>query len=200
VSEVAGRSTLLGTIQKLDPTVERESPVVGRIISKVKEMEHDGYQFEGADATLELLMRRELGMTPEFFRLENFKTIGEQQFGQEHTVSSAMVKVFVDGEEEITAAEGNGPVNALDGALRKALERFYPQLRGCHLIDYKVRVLDGNDRTGSRVRVLIDTTDGRDIWSTVGVSCDIIEASLIALADAVEYKLIHSASPKAAEA
>lgn len=199
VSEVAGRSTLLGTIQKLDPSVERDSPVVARIIAKVKEMEHDGYQFEGADATLELLMRRELGMTPGFFRLENFKTIGEQQFGQEHTVSSAMVKVFVDGEEEITAAEGNGPVNALDGALRKALERFYPQLRGSHLIDYKVRVLDGNDRTGSRVRVLIDTTDGRDIWSTVGVSCDIIEASLIALADAVEYKLIHSVPQQAAQ-
>lgn len=192
VSEVAGRGTLIEKIQKIDPTIQKDNPVASQVIAQVKEMEHQGYQFESADATLELLIRKQLGQYRQFFVLEKFKTIGEQQSDEEHASASALVKVFVDGESEITAAEGNGPVNALDKALRKALERFYPVLRGTHLTDYKVRVLDSKDRTGSRVRVLIETTDGNDIWTTVGVSYDIIEASLTALVASIEYKLLHS--------
>lgn len=192
MSEVAGRSTLIERIQKVDASVRREDEVTTRIINQVKEMEHQGYQFEGADATLEMLIRKQLGQYRPFFRVEKFKTIGEQQAGEETASAAAMVKVVVGGQAEMNAAEGNGPVNALDCALRKALERFYPVLRTVHLTDYKVRVLDSSNRTASKVRVLIETTDGKESWTTVGVSVDIIEASLIALIASIEYKLIHT--------
>jgi 2-isopropylmalate synthase len=123
------------------------------------------------------------------FELVNFKIIGERPYVEGQS-ASAVIKILVDGKTEITAAEGNGPVHALDRALRKALERFYPQLKNVHLTDYKVRVLDGKIATASKVRVLITSTDGSAVWTTVGVSNDIIEASWIALADSVEYKLI----------
>ena len=192
MSEVAGRSTLIERIQKVDASVRREDEVTTRIINQVKEMEHQGYRFEGADATLEMLIRKQLGQYRPFFRVEKFKTIGEQQAGEETASAAAMVKVVVGGQAEMNAAEGNGPVNALDCALRKALERFYPVLRTVHLTDYKVRVLDSSNRTASKVRVLIETTDGKESWTTVGVSVDIIEASLIALIASIEYKLIHT--------
>ena len=124
MSEVAGRSTLIERIQKVDASVRREDEVTTRIINQVKEMEHQGYQFEGADATLEMLIRKQLGQYRPFFRVEKFKTIGEQQAGEETASAAAMVKVVVGGQAEMNAAEGNGPVNALDCALRKALERF----------------------------------------------------------------------------
>lgn len=192
MSEVAGRSTIIEKIQKVDASIMRDDPVTAKIVESIKEMEHQGYQFEGADATLELLIRKQLGTYNPFFKLEKFKTIGEQQFGHVNVSASAMVKVEVEGQSEITAAEGDGPVNALDQALRKALERFYPILKTIHLTDYKVRVLDSKNRTASKVRVLIESTDGDDFWTTVGVSVDIIQASLIALVAAIEYKLIHS--------
>ncbi len=188
-SEVAGRSTILSMIRKIVPNIEKNSPETDLVIKKLKELEYNGYQFEGADGAFELLIRKTLGKYKPFFELVNFKTIGEQPYSEGGS-ASAVIKVIVDGKTEITAAEGNGPVNALDKALRKALEVFYPQLSTVHLTDYKVRVLDGKTATASKVRVLIESSDGADNWTTVGVSNDIIEASWIALVDSIEYKLI----------
>ncbi len=188
-SEVAGRSTILSKIQRIAPSVQKDSPETGIIMDRLKALEHEGYQFEGAESTFEIVIRKALGKYRPFFELVNFKVIGEQPYNEGKS-SSALIKVIVDGKEEITAAEGDGPVNALDKALRKALEVFYPNLKTVHLTDYKVRVLDGAQATASKVRVLIESTDGESNWSTVGVSTDIIEASWIALVDSIEYKLI----------
>lgn len=197
-SEVAGRTTILSKIQKISPAIEKNSEETSTIINKLKELEYEGYQFEGADGAFELLIRKALGKYKPFFELETFKIIGEHpalSAGQSAT-ATAMIKVKVDGKYEITAAEGDGPVNALDKALRKALEVFYPDLADVHLTDYKVRVLDSNSATASKVRVLIESSDGKDSWTTVGVSKDIIEASWIALVDSIEYKLIKDIEAK----
>ncbi len=188
-SEVSGRGAVLSQIQKYAGHLTKDSPETADIIAKIKEMEHEGYQFEGAEATFELVILKQLGRYKPFFELVNFKIIGEMPYinGQS---ASALIKVIVDGKLEITAAEGDGPVNALDKALRKALEVFYPVLSKVHLIDYKVRVMDSQMATASQVRVLIESSDGTDNWSTVGVSHDIIEASWKALVDSIEYKLI----------
>jgi len=188
-SEVAGRSTILSMIRKIIPDIEKNSPETDLVIKKLKDFEYNGYQFEGADGSLELLIRKTLGKYKPFFELVNLKTIGEQPYSDGGS-ASAVIKVIVDNKTEITAAEGDGPVNALDKALRKALEVFYPQLSDVHLTDYKVRVLDSKTATASKVRVLIESSDGVDNWSTVGVSNDIIEASWFALVDSIEYKLI----------
>lgn len=189
-SEVAGRTTILSMIQKIAPNIEKSSPETTRIIDRLKELEYEGYQFEGAEGGFELLVRKELGKYKPFFELETFKIIGEHTSDETMQTATAMIKINVDGKTEITAAEGDGPVNALDKALRKALEVFYPSLAQVHLTDYKVRVLDGNSATASKVRVLIESSDGEESWTTVGVSKDIIEASWKALVDSIEYKLI----------
>lgn len=188
-SEVAGRSTVLSMVQRIVPSIEKNSPETDLVVEKLKKFEYEGYQFEGAEGSFELLIRKTLGKYKPFFELVNFKIIGEQPYSEGQS-ASAVIKVIVDGKTEITAAEGNGPVNALDSALRKALEVFYPSLSTVHLTDYKVRVLDGKKATASKVRVLIESSDGIDSWTTVGVSKDIIEASWIALVDSIEYKLI----------
>lgn len=190
MSEVAGRSTIIEKIQKLYPHLDKNHEVTSQIIDKIKILEHKGYQFEGADGTFELLVRKTLGKYKPFFDVGEFKIIGEQPNIQNGVSSSAVIKLIVDGKKEITAAEGEGPVNALDKALRKALEGFYPELKNMHLTDYKVRVLNTKAATAATTRVLIESTDGEDYWSTVGVSTDIIEASWIALVDSIEYKLI----------
>ncbi len=189
VSEVSGRSMILDKIRTVDATITRDSLATDSIVKRLKEMEHEGYQFEGAESTFELVIRKQLGKYRPFFELEHFKIIGEQPAKGEYS-SSAIIKVKVDGCDEITAAEGDGPVHALDRALRKALETFYPELSNVHLTDYKVRVINGRDATASKVRVLIQSTDGDTVWTTVGVSTDIIEASWIALVDSIEYKLL----------
>jgi len=194
-SEVAGRSTILRKIQKVKPDIQKDSPETAQIIDALKDLEHQGYQFEAAESTFDLVIRKKLGKYKPFFELVNFKIIGEQPYEQGKS-ASALIKVIVDGKEEITAAEGDGPVNALDKALRKALEVFYPQLAAVHLTDYKVRVLDGGDATAAKVRVLIESSDGERSWSNVGVSSDIIEASWIALVDSIEYKLIQDLEQK----
>lgn len=196
MSEVAGRSTIIEKIQKLYPYLEKNHEVTTQIIDKIKIMEHNGYQFEGADGTFELLVRKTLGKYKPFFDAGEFKIIGEQPDLKKGISSSAVIKVVVDGKKEITAAEGEGPVNALDKALRKALEGFYPELKNMHLTDYKVRVLNTKAATAATTRVLIESTDGEDYWSTVGVSTDIIEASWIALVDSIEYKLIKDIEKK----
>lgn len=190
MSEVAGRSTVLEKVRKIDPSVTKDNPVTGEIVGRIKELEYNGYQFEGADASFELLIRKSLGTYKPYFTLEKIKTIGEQISGEEFSPATAVVKVNVGGSSEISAAEGNGPVNALDLALRRALKRFYPTLGEFSLADYKVRILDSRETSSAKTRVLIESGDGKDSWSTVGVSRDIIEASLIALKDAIEYKLI----------
>lgn len=190
MSEVAGRSTILSKIREFDSELNKDSIETQEIIDKLKELEHIGYQFEGAESTFELVIRKQLGKYTPFFKLENFTTMGRQPVKDSTTNSSAIIKIKVDGKTEMTAAEGNGPVNALDKALRKALEVFYPSLKSVSLIDFKVRVVDTKDATGAKVRVLIESTDGEEYWSTVGVSTDIIEASWLALVDSLEYKLL----------
>lgn len=190
VSEVAGKSMIVKQAQKFDPTITKESPIVAEIIKKIKGMEHEGYQFEGADGSLELLIRKTMGKYEPFFKLHYYKTSGESPRFLEEKSAFAQVKVEVEDMQIMSAGEGTWPVNALDIALHKALEKFYPIVSKIHLIDYKVRVLEGEKTTSSKVRVLIKSTDGENSWSTMGVSNDIIEASYLALVDAFEYKLI----------
>jgi 2-isopropylmalate synthase len=190
VSEVSGKSTILKEVQKIFPNFSKDSKEVQLIIDKLKELEHQGYQFEGAEGTVELVIRKIIGKYKPFFQLNNFKVIGEHPSSKANFTSTAVINVNVDGRDEMTAAEGDGPVNALDKALRKALEVFYPQLKFIRLVDYKVRVLDEGTATEASVRVLIESSDGCENWTTVGVSRDIIEASWIALVDSIEYKLI----------
>jgi 2-isopropylmalate synthase len=168
---------------------DKNSPKVKSIIERVKDLEHQGYQFEGADASLELLLREALEGLEEVFTLESFKIIVEKSAGR-GVVTEAIVKVKVHGETMFTAAEGNGPVNALDVALRKALIPYYPDIQRVHLTDYKVRVFDEKDATAAKVRVLIETADVDNTWNTVGVSENIIEASWNALADSIRYALL----------
>ncbi len=190
MSEVAGRSSILKKIQKVAPEIEKTSPETANIMAKLKELEHEGYQFEGAESTFELVIRKELGKFKSFFELENFKTMGERPDLDSIFSAYAMAKVNVDGKSKMVAAEGDGPINALDKAIREALEGFYPELKKVHLIDYKVRVLDGKEASAAKVRVLITSTDGEKDWTTVGVSTDIVEASLKALIDSIDYKLV----------
>ncbi len=195
MSEVSGRNTILEKIRLIAPHLDKSSPETEAIMKRLKDLEHAGYQFEGAESTFELIIRKELGKYKPFFELEHFKIIGEQPSGDGYS-SSALIKVKVDGVSEISAAEGDGPVNALDRALRKVLTTFYPELAKVRLSDFKVRVLDTQSATAARVRVLIESTDGESSWSTVGVSTDIIEASWIALVDSIEYVLLKELEKK----
>lgn len=190
VSEVSGKSTILQEIQKIFPNISKDDTSVQKITDRLKELEYDGYQFEGAEGTVELVIRKIIGKYKPFFKLNHFKIIGEQPYGSEDFSSTAVINITVDEQTEMTAAEGEGPVNALDKAIRKALEVFYPELKKARLVDYKVRVLDSESATEAKVRVLIESTDGIENWSTVGVSRDVIQASWIALVDSIEYKLI----------
>lgn len=199
MSEVAGRSMIIEKVQKFDKSITKSSPVVQDIVKQVKDLEHEGYQFEGADASFEILVRKSIGKYQPFFNLHYYKTSGEFPRFADDQSAFAQVKLDVDGKAVITAGEGDGPVNALDVSLRKALEEFYPAVRNIHLTDYKVRVLDGKGATASKVRVLIESSDGNDTWTTMGVSSDVIEASYIALVDSFEYKLIKDLEKKFAK-
>lgn len=188
LSEISGRSAVLDIIHKIRPDMERDAPEVARVLHKLKEMEHQGYHFEGAEASQELLVCKELGIYKPFFTLEKLRINSEQpQTGAFSAYS--FIKIMVEGVDEATAAEGHGPVNAMDRALKKAMEVFYPQLNQVHLTDYKVRVLDAQ-ATASKVRTLIESTDGQHVWNTIGVSTDILDASWQALVDSLEYKLM----------
>ncbi len=190
LSEVSGRSAIIDKIRKFDPSATKESPITAQIIGKIKELECEGYQFEAADGSFELLVRRNMGRYRPFFKLHYYKVIDEPAASNGSCTSFAQVKIEVDGEIAITAGEGRGPVNALDAAFRRALSRFYPSVKHIRLTDFKVRVLDSASATAAKVRVLIETSDGERVWSTVGVSTDMIEASWLALTDSFEYKLI----------
>lgn len=189
MSEVAGRSTLLARINAIDPTLSKDSPETRRIIDKLKELEHEGYQFEAAESSFDLVVRKLLGRYTPFFELVEFKVIVSEP-SVNNVNSSVIIKVRVGDQEVLTVAEGDGPVNALDKAARKALERIYPAIGEIRLTDYKVRVLDSDKASAAKVRVLIESTDQKENWTTIGVSTDIINASWQALVDSIEYKLL----------
>ena len=189
VSELAGRSTLEFKAKELG--LEMDGPALSQVLDQLKTLEHRGYHFEAADGSLELLMRTATGWHQDFFEVESFRVITDQRENGMF-VTEATIKVRVAEERIVATAEGNGPVNALDGALRLAMGQAYPALQALHLTDYKVRVLDTNHGTGAVTRVLIDTTDGESSWSTIGVSENIIEASWQALSDSVVYGLLRS--------
>ena len=226
VSEMAGRSTL--ALKAAELGLELDSGAVGRVLDALKTLEHRGYHFEVADASLELLLRRSTGWEQDFFALESYRVIAEHArraagvaalsadvasgadgaggaspaLGGSFLAATteATVKVLVGGERVLATAEGNGPVHALDGALRRAVEPSHPALRAVHLTDFRVRVLDTGVGTAAVTRVLIDSTDGERTWTTIGVSENVIEASWQALCDAVVYGLLHSGSSPAGPA
>ena len=191
VSEMAGRATI--EMKAEDLGLELDGAVVGQIIDDLKRLEHEGYHFEAADASLELLMRRAAGVVPEFFRVESMRVITDELPDGDFT-TEATVKVWVgdgeDAERQVHVAEGNGPVNAIDAALRMAVGAALPALDRIHLTDFKVRILDGGSATGATTRVLLSATDGERDWTTIGVSPNIIEASWRALEDSVVYGLL----------
>jgi 2-isopropylmalate synthase len=187
VSELGGRANTAIRAQQLGH--ELEGVVDARQLSKlIKQLESEGLAFEGAEASFELLIRRHAADYRAPFRIVDFTVLVEQRDGRE-LLAEATVKVEVDGEVLHTAADGNGPVNALDAALRKALRAFYPAIDAVHLVDYKVRILDGDAATAARTRVVIDSQDGARTWSTMGSDTNIIAASAIALADSLEYAI-----------
>ncbi len=193
VSEMAGRATIQMKADELG--LEMDGAVINEVIDELKRLEHEGYHFEAADASLELLMRRAAGIVPEFFRVESMRVITDELPDGEFT-TEATVKVWVgdgdDAERGVWVAEGNGPVNAIDSALRKAVGSVLPMLDRIHLTDYKVRILDGGTATGATTRVLLSATDGERDWTTIGVSPNIIEASWRALEDSLIYGLLHA--------
>ena len=191
ISSLSGKSAIYAKMRDVFPHIEKESPIVAHAALRVKELEAEGYRFEDAEASLILRLKETVeGRTVnDFFTLENFRVMISESRKEAEPLCSAQVKIRVGDTEEITAAEGEGPVNALDLALRKALLRFYPAISGIRLCDYRVRVLDTGDNTASKVLVRVGTTDNSTVWRTVGVSTDIIDASWQALSDSMVYFL-----------
>lgn len=189
MSEVSGRSTVLAKVKGIAPELNKDSPETALIVQKLKEMEHEGYQFESADASFEMMVLNVLGRFKPHFKLNMYKTSGEWPNPDGTMSAYAVLIIDVNGKTETAASTGNGPVNALDLALRKALAVFYPELSRIQLIDYKVRVLTAEKGSAAKVRVLMESTNGERSWTTVGVSTDIIQASWLALVDSIEYIL-----------
>ncbi len=196
VSEMSGRSTL--ELKAVELGLDLAGANLGAVLDELKAKEYEGYHFEVADASLELLLRRATGWAQPYFRLESYRVITEELDGG-RTNCEATVKVLLpdvagvpDAERRVAVAEGNGPVNALDSAFRLAVLERFPVLASVHLTDYKVRVLDTSEGTGARIRVLIDSTDGERSWSTIGVSENVIDASWLALQDSLVFALLHA--------
>ncbi len=192
VSEVAGRKAVLAQIERFYPGLDKDSPEAKDILAKLKEQEHQGYQYEGATASFEMLVRSVIGDYRPFFKVDYFKVQGERLSAnrERYNPSTAVVKITANKKSHINAAEGDGPVDALNGALRSALEPVCPQLKNVVLIDYKVRVIEGSKGTGSKVRVFISSSNGETQWTTVAVSSDIINASFNALVESFNYQLL----------
>lgn len=195
ISELSGKTTIQMKAAEFGIDLTKDTPQVREILKTIKHMEHDGYEFEAAEGSFELIIKKALKRHRRFFDLEGFRTIVEKR-EDNRIMTEATIKVKIGDKTVLTAAEGDGPVNALDNALRKALEQFYPVIAKVRLVDYKVRVLNPKEATAAKVRVLIESTDGHDIWGTVGVSENIIEASWQALVDSVEYKLLREEDKK----
>jgi 2-isopropylmalate synthase len=197
VSDQGGRSNVLAELERVGIAIDKNDSRVGRLLDEVKEREAAGYAYEAAEASFELLARRILGKVPDYFDVEQFDVNVEQRYnalGRRITVAMAVVKVKVGGETFISAAEGNGPVNALDVALRKDLGKYQKYIEGLELVDYRVRIL--NAGTGAVTRVLIESKDEHgEHWTTVGVSPNIIDASFQALMDSIVFKLVRSSAP-----
>ncbi|ADU96346.1 citramalate synthase [Thermovibrio ammonificans] len=206
VSELSGRSNIVNKAREFGVELEKGSPEVKKVLERVKELEAQGYHFEGAEGTLELLFKESVGKAKKYFELKGFRVLTEKRSDNDEAYAEATIKVEIPEEVarekgleervEHTAAEGRGPVEALDKALRKALEKFYPELKSVKLTDYKVRILNEAAGTKALPRVLIESTDGESKWGTVGVSPNIIEASWLALADAFKYKLMKEEEKK----
>jgi 2-isopropylmalate synthase len=189
VSDQSGGSTMVEKLKKIKPGLEKSDPRVKEVLKTVKDLENQGFQYEAAEASFALLAKRILDKRKDPFELIEFRTI-VRSLPQGMGDIEAILKIKVGAVVEHTVANGDGPVNAIDNALRKALEKYFPVLKTVHLEDYKVRVLSSKDGTSAKVRVLIESSDGPDIWGTVGVSENIIEASWQALADSMNYKLL----------
>ncbi|MCA1926970.1 MAG: citramalate synthase [Calditerrivibrio sp.] len=193
ISDLSGKSNLIYKARDFGLEIDPNDPNLSTILEKLKDLENKGFQFEGAEASFELLIRKGLGNFRKFFDLLSFRVIDEKRSALEPPFAEATVMLMVGGEIEHTAAIGNGPVNALDLSLRKALEKFYPSLKTMELVDFKVRILSGKDGTKAVTRVLIESRDEKEIWGTVGVAHNIIDASYQALVDSIEYKLYKDA-------
>ena len=189
LSDQSGSATVIAKLNKIYKNLDKSSLKVKAVLAELKKKEHEGYQYEAAQGSFELLAARIIEDYELPFTLGVFKAITDRR-EDDSMVSEATIKIIVNGTEEHTASDGDGPVDALNGALRKALERFYPAISSVHLEDYKVRVLDTSEGTEAKVRVLIESTDGVDVWGTVGVSENVIEASYIALVESLAYKLV----------
>jgi len=191
ISELAGSSSVIQKARKYEVDLTKQSPEVKAVLDRVVKLENEGYSFEDAEASFELLLKKAMGQYKKLFDLVGFRIIVEKRGPGEEPITEATLKVAVDGVEAFTVAEGDGPVHALDNALRLALRQFYgPQLAAIKLTDYKVRVVNSDEGTAAKVRTIIESRDATDAWSTVGVSTNIIEASWSALADSVEYGLL----------
>lgn len=189
VSELAGKSAILHRAEELKLDLSKQDPKTKKVYSSLKKLEAKGYHFEAAQASFELLLKRALGKLPRYFELQELRVIVNKEKDKKAT-AEAVIKIRVKGKIEHTAAEGDGPINALDNALRKALLDFYPTLAGMHLSDFKVRILDEKEGTAAATRVIIQSQDKKDTWNTIGVSGNIIEASWQAFSDSIEYKLL----------
>jgi 2-isopropylmalate synthase len=187
ISELSGKGTVL---QRAEVTgIDLDAAAAGRVIERVKQLEHEGFHFEAADGSFDLLLRRETGDYQPLFRLESWRVIAEKrEDGRVQT--EATIKLWVDGERHVRTAEGNGPVHALDAALRAAISEIYPHLAEVRLVNYKVRILDERKATGAVTRVLLDASDGTDTWGAIGVSENVIEASWDALVDSLEAGML----------
>jgi len=191
VSDLSGQSNIRYKAKELGINIAQDREFSRKFVQYIKNLEYQGFQFDGAEASFELLLRSELNTYSPYFEI-TYAKINVLLDNAETDYSEAVLKVKVGDEVEHTASDGNGPVNALDNALRKAIIRFYPEIASTHLVDYKVRVLGEKDGTGARVRVLVETSDGQNSWSTVGVSHNIIKASLQALTDSINYKIFQT--------
>ncbi|MGH2416047.1 MAG: citramalate synthase, partial [Microcystaceae cyanobacterium] len=200
ISEQSGLSNVLSKARSFGINLDKDDPTCRQILERLKKLEHEGYQFEGAEASFELLMRSALGQRREMFQLKGFQVHTDmlQGNGMPYSNALATIKVAVNGEDMLEVAEGNGPVSALDAALRKALVRSYPEIATFHLTDYKVRILDGGAGTSAKTRVLVESSNGKKRWTTVGVSTNILEASYQAVVEGIEYGLLLPSSFKTA--
>lgn len=191
ISDQSGLSNVLAKARSFGHELNKHDPACRQILGRLKELESEGYQFEAAEASFDLLMRSALGHRQQRFELKGFQVHCDMLLGTvSYTNALATVKVVVKGEDILEAAEGNGPVSALDAALRKAIQKFYPELARFYLTDYKVRILDGGAGTSAKTRVLIESSNGQQRWTTVGVSSNILEASYQAVAEGIEYGLL----------
>ncbi|MEO7715724.1 MAG: citramalate synthase [Capsulimonas sp.] len=190
VSEHSGASTILEKVQRDNSDLRKDSPETKEILKQVARLEHEGSSFEGAEASFELLVKKATGNYRSLFELTGYRVIVERRGGDQEAITEATVKLRVHGQEVLTVAEGDGPVNALDSALRKALTEHYPDLADIRLTDFKVRVVNAREGAAAKVRAIVDSADASDSWSTIGVSTNIIDASWHALVDSVEYGLL----------